>query len=124
MSKPPKAGTLLHSFYRSLEEVAAEAGVEVTMVHRKINLQDTRQPWEHHKYSMRRLPAATLSALPSPDEDERGTFLDTQAAVDMDRLVRHTTVLNKALIRHIYSNTFSEEEQRNDERSVLSFSYC
>ena len=110
VSKPPKAGTYLHTFYASLVEVGKEEGVEVSMVHRKINLQDHRHPWEHHKYSMRRLPAATLSALADPEGYERGSVVDTQASVDTGRLVRHISVLNKAIVRHIYAPAQQQRE--------------
>uniref|UniRef100_A0A2P2I1K4 BOS complex subunit NCLN n=1 Tax=Hirondellea gigas TaxID=1518452 RepID=A0A2P2I1K4_9CRUS len=102
VSKPPKQGTLLHSFYQRLVEVGLEQGVRVELVHRKINLQDDRQAWEHHKYSIRRLPAATLSAIASPDDEGRGSILDSVSSVNMSRLLRHTSVLTGALLRHIY----------------------
>lgn len=54
----------IYLILQKLVEVGEELGVGVELVHRKINLQAERQPWEHHKYSIRKLPAATLSALP------------------------------------------------------------
>lgn len=49
--------------WQALEEEGTRAGLVVDMVHRKINLQEDTQAWEHEKYSMRRLPAFTLSRL-------------------------------------------------------------
>lgn len=49
--------------HQALEEEGSKAGLVVEMVHRKINLQEDTQAWEHEKYSMRRLPAFTLSRL-------------------------------------------------------------
>lgn len=111
VSKPPKSGTLLHSFYESLVLVGAELGVSVSLVHRKINLQDDRQPWEHHKYSLRRLPAATLSALADPEGLERGSLTDTAASVNTSRLVLHTTLLTNALLRHVYDTSAAPLQQ-------------
>lgn len=51
------------SCVQALEEAGAAEGVTVEMVHRKINLQEDTQAWEHEKFSMRRLPAFTLSRL-------------------------------------------------------------
>ena len=48
---------------KALEEAGKAEGIQVEMVHRKINLQEDTQAWEHEKYSMRRLPAFTLSRL-------------------------------------------------------------
>ena len=37
--------------------------VETEMIHKKINLQEDKQSWEHEKFSLRRLPAFTVSRL-------------------------------------------------------------
>lgn len=75
------------------------------MVHRKINLQEDTQAWEHEKYSMRRLPAFTLSRLSGPKTGERGSILDTPENVDLTVLTRNTMVVATALLRHIYNTS-------------------
>ncbi|XP_018014018.1 nicalin-1 [Hyalella azteca] len=103
VSRPPKNGTLMHAFYQRLLEAGQELGVEVGLVHRKIDLADARQPWQHHLYSIKKLSAATLSALTSGDGDERGSITDTLSALNTTRLVLHTSVLHTALLRTIYN---------------------
>jgi len=94
VSKPPKEGTLMAAFWERLQSAGRLYGVEVELVHRKINLKDSVHPWEHHRYSLRRLPAATLSARSGPAQ--RASLSDD--AVDEDLLTRHVAVLNAALI--------------------------
>lgn len=105
VSKRPKAFSPGHHFFQALEGAGAAAGVSVEMVHRKINLQEDTQAWEHEKYSMRRLPAFTLSRLPGPKTGERGSILDTPEGVDLSALTRNTAVVATALLRHIYNTS-------------------
>ncbi|XP_045595457.2 BOS complex subunit NCLN isoform X1 [Procambarus clarkii] len=105
VSKRPKETSPGYHFFQALEEAGAAAGVGVEMVHRKINLQEDTQAWEHEKYSMRRLPAFTLSRLSGPKTGERGSILDTPENVDLTVLTRNTMVVATALLRHIYNTS-------------------
>lgn len=78
VSKPPKEGSAAALFFNELQRVGSQAGVRVTMVHKKINLADETLAWEHERFSMRRLPAFTLSRLPSHREPQRASILDTR----------------------------------------------
>ncbi|KAG0728028.1 Nicalin [Chionoecetes opilio] len=91
--------------FTALEEEGAKAGISVEMVHRKINLQEDTQAWEHEKYSMRRLPAFTLSRLQGPRSGERGSILDTPDTIDLAALTRNAAVVTSALLRHIYNTS-------------------
>ncbi|XP_042864610.1 nicalin-1-like [Penaeus japonicus] len=108
VSKKPKENSPAHVFFQGLEEIGAKAGITVEMVHRKINLQEDTQAWEHEKYSMRRLPAFTLSRLPHPKTGERGSILDTPDSVDVDALTRNTAVIATSLLQHIFNTSVNE----------------
>jgi len=105
VSKKPKEGSAGDAFYKALEAVGTELGVGVDMVHRKINLQDDTQAWEHEKYSMRRLPAFTLSRLEHPKTGERGSILDTVDSLDVSTLTKHTNTVATALLTLIYNTS-------------------
>jgi len=80
VSKPPKEGSPGDIFLKNLNQVAEKLfpnSNPVEMVHKKINLGDTTLAWEHERFSIRRLPAFTLSALSKPLSAERSTILDT-----------------------------------------------
>ncbi|XP_063889266.1 BOS complex subunit NCLN-like [Scylla paramamosain] len=124
VSKRPKETSPGHSFYQALEEEGSKAGLVVEMVHRKINLQEDTQAWEHEKYSMRRLPAFTLSRLQGPKTGERGSILDTRDTIDVAALTRNTEVVASALLRHIYNTSVDgifDNGLAVSEKSILSW---
>lgn len=87
-----------------MKSIADDLGyTTVEGVHKKINLAEEMLAWEHERYSIRRLPAATLSTLKSHEDPMRRTFLDTVQNEQVDRLYEHTTVVAEALARHIYN---------------------
>lgn len=64
VSKPPKEGSSTNVFYKQLKQAASIYGSNsVDGIHKKINLADENLAWEHERFSIRRLPAFTLSSL-------------------------------------------------------------
>ncbi|KAJ8788462.1 hypothetical protein J1605_022520 [Eschrichtius robustus] len=107
VSKPPREGTLQHSFLRELETVAAHQFPEVrfSMVHKKINLAEDILAWEHERFAIRRLPAFTLSHLESHRDGQRSSIMDVRSRVDSKSLTRNTRLIAEALTRVIYNLT-------------------
>lgn len=69
VSKPPKEGTHMNNFYKQLKVASQRFGnVTVEGVHKKINLADLILAWEHERFSMKRMPAFTLSNLKVRDD--------------------------------------------------------
>lgn len=104
VSKPPKQGSSGQLFYDALTAAAADFApeVNVSMVHKKINLGDRLLSWEHEQFSMRRLPAFTLSHFQSAWQPSQRTLLDTRLAADDSRLARNTRIVAEALARFMY----------------------
>uniref|UniRef100_UPI0037E8376F BOS complex subunit ncln isoform X2 n=1 Tax=Semicossyphus pulcher TaxID=241346 RepID=UPI0037E8376F len=107
VSKPPKEGTPQFSLLKELEQVVSSQYPEVkfSMVHKKINLADDMLAWEHERFGIRRLPAFTLSHLPSHRLAQRSSIMDVRPHVDVKKLSRNTKVVAEALARVIYNLT-------------------
>ena len=128
VSKPPKENSTGGLFYKELKTVAESMNaVTVEGVHKKINLAEKTLAWEHERYSMRRLPATTLSTLKSHEDPIRTTILDLMEPGQVDRLYKHTRVVAEALARHIYnlssSQIFTDPLDVSKESLSLWFSY-
>lgn len=123
VSKPPKEGSPQYALLKELEMVVASQYPEVkfSMVHKKINLADDMLAWEHERFGIRRLPAFTLSHLPSHRLAQRSSIMDVRSVspssrygvgeppagphVDVKKLCRNTKVVAEALARVIYNLT-------------------
>lgn len=54
-----------------------EPGFEVGVVHKKIRLSEDLLAWEHERFSLKKVPAATLSTLPNHRDLRRSSmFVD------------------------------------------------
>ncbi|PWA20846.1 hypothetical protein CCH79_00007132 [Gambusia affinis] len=129
VSKPPKEGTPQYSLLKELETVVASQHPEVkfSMVHKKINLADDMLAWEHERFGIRRLPAFTLSHLPSHRSAQRSSIMDVRSVspssrhgageppagphVDVSKLSRNAKVVAEALARVIYNLTEKVQEE-------------
>ncbi|XP_075878965.1 BOS complex subunit ncln isoform X2 [Nelusetta ayraudi] len=107
VSKPPKEGSPQYALLKELEMVVANQYPEVkfSMVHKKINLADDMLAWEHERFGIRRLPAFTLSHLPSHRLAQRSSIMDVRPHVDVNKLCRNTKVVAEALARVVYNLT-------------------
>merc|ERR1711935_689765 len=95
VSKPPKADSHAGKFLANL-------GENVEVVHKKINLADEILAWEHERFSIRRLPALTLSGLKTHDNGECSDVLDNYA--DPEALYQHVKKIGEALACTLYNN--------------------
>ncbi|KAI4498589.1 hypothetical protein M0802_006295 [Mischocyttarus mexicanus] len=128
VSKPPKENSSGGMFCKQLKSVADSSNtVHVEGVHKKINLAEETLAWEHERFSIRRLPAATLSTLKSHEDPARNTILDIMEEGQIDRLYKHTQVIAEALARHIYNlssnHIFVDSLEVSKESLSLWFTY-
>uniref|UniRef100_A0A8P4KFF4 BOS complex subunit NCLN n=1 Tax=Dicentrarchus labrax TaxID=13489 RepID=A0A8P4KFF4_DICLA len=123
VSKPPKEGTPQYSLLKELEMVVASQYPEVkfSMVHKKINLADDMLAWEHERFGIRRLPAFTLSHLPSHRLAQRSSIMDVRPHVDVKKLGRNTKLVAEALARVIYNLTEKVNVQEEQLSAVVDW---
>ncbi|XP_077989007.1 BOS complex subunit NCLN-like isoform X2 [Glandiceps talaboti] len=105
VSKPPKEGSVPYAVIEEIKSVASALypSVNFTMVHKKINLADDLLAWEHERFSIKRLPAGTLSHLQSHKSLHRNTIADDRSSVDVDKLCRNIKIIGEAIARYIYN---------------------
>lgn len=103
VSKPPKEGTHVSRFYKQLKQTAQRyANISVEGVHKKINLADVQLAWEHERFSMKRVPAFTLSALKSHKDAQRTTIFERSSEVSLAVAQRNAKILAETLAAYIY----------------------
>ncbi|GAB6032445.1 hypothetical protein CHUAL_011083 [Chamberlinius hualienensis] len=110
VSKPPKdgsAGAYLLKSFKTISELS-KPKVNFDMVHKKINLADDVLAFEHERFSIRRLPAFTVSHFQSAKASNRNTILDERSNVDLKKLNRNVRIIAEALAHQIYN--ISDEE--------------
>ncbi|XP_022183376.1 nicalin [Myzus persicae] len=111
VSKPPKDDTKMGNFMNELNNNLGENGLKI--IHKKINLGSDTLAWEHERYSIRRLPAFTLSSLKSHKNSSRRSILDTSEALDSKTVYRNAQIIAKTLVAHLYDYNTSETPKIN-----------
>lgn len=110
VSKPPKEGTHMNAFYKQLKQNAQRyANATVEGVHKKINLADVQLAWEHERFSMKRMPAFTVSALKSHKDALRSTIFETSREQTLAVAERNAKILAETLANYIYGGAKSTE---------------
>nr|CAG4651661.1 EOG090X02MW [Triops cancriformis] len=123
VSKPPKENTPSASFYNELERLSGDSEMKIGIVHKKINLAEDRLAWEHERYSIRRLPAFTLSGLPSSKISRRNSILDR--SIDATKLTKKVKIIAESLAKNLYNISEKSEVFTGDlaprEESITAF---
>lgn len=102
VSKPPKEGTQGYLLVQHFKEVTEKLYPDspFNVIHKKVNLADEMLAWEHERFSLRRLPAGTLSYLEKP-KTSRGSIFDRQ--LNINSLEKNIKILSEGLARHIFN---------------------
>lgn len=99
VSKPPKEGTKAHELVNHLNQSSHIFNTKVTLNHKKIRIGDESLAWEHERFSLRRVPAATLSHFQDFADPGRKSMFHTR--IDHKKLFQNVQLLAEAIGRHI-----------------------
>lgn len=112
VSKPPKDGTSLAIFYKLLKQNAQRyANQTVEGVHKKINLADFQLAWEHERFSMRRIPAFTISSLKSYKDPQRGTIFEASREQSLVVAQQNAKIIAETLANYVYGSKINANGQ-------------
>lgn len=115
VSKPPKEGTHISRFFKQLKQTSERyANITVEGVHKKINLADVQLAWEHERFSMKRIPAFTLSALKSHKDTRRTTIFERLPEVSLAVAQRNAKILAETLAGYIYGAAQANEAETTE----------
>eukprot|EP00850_Spirogloea_muscicola_P004456 SM000019S05000 [mRNA] locus=s19:464555:469396:+ [translate_table: standard] len=105
VSKPPK-DPKIKVLHDTLAAVAVQFGLDVDLVHKKINISDPWVAWEHEQFSRQRIVAGTLSCHEAAVGElaHSGGLTDLREDVDDVAVTRVTKLVAEALGRLIYSH--------------------
>ncbi|XP_055375499.1 BOS complex subunit ncln [Condylostylus longicornis] len=103
VSKPPKDNTPVSNFFKHLKQSCITYdNVTAEGVHKKINLADNQLAWEHERFSMKRLPAFTLSSLNSHKDISKVTSFKYNNDVVLRNAEQNVKILAEALAKYVY----------------------
>lgn len=104
VSKPPKEGSAASIFFKHLKATSEKfPGKTVEGVHKKINLAEDILAWEHERYSIRRLPAFTLSAIKHPKDPWRFTVHDNRDNLKTERLIQNAQIVVETVGKFVFN---------------------
>lgn len=112
VSKPPKEATSLNVFYKILKQNAQRyANRTVEGVHKKINLADVQLAWEHERFSMKRIPAFTISSLKSYKDPQRATIFEANREQSLAVAQQNAKIIAESLANYVYGSKNDENDQ-------------
>lgn len=121
VSKPPKEGTNINTFYKLLKQNAQRyANQSVEGVHKKINLADSQLAWEHERYSMKRIPAFTISNLKSYKDPQRNTIFEESRNKLLDVVQINAKVIAETIASYVYGNNSNINIENSGDSTELN----
>lgn len=100
VSKMPADTTPSGKMFARLK-AATPSNRTMEIISKKINLNADVLSWEHERYSIKRLPAFTLSRLSSHTDSARTSMLDTAAQIDVEALQANIRTIGEALLGYV-----------------------
>ena len=102
VSKVPKEKSPTALFLKHFQEASLRHKKNGTLVHKKINLAEEALAWEHERFTFRRLPAFTVSAIQSHKDLMRSSIFDTCESVDIEQLSTNIEIIAESLASLVF----------------------
>lgn len=119
VSKPPKEGTSLQYFYKTLKQNTQRyTNRTVEGVHKKINLADVQLAWEHERFSMKRIPAFTISSLKSYKDPQRATIFEASREQALAVAQQNAKIIAETLANYVYADKGDENDKSQPESAA------
>mmetsp|Transcript_52649 Transcript_52649/g.132426 ORF Transcript_52649/g.132426 Transcript_52649/m.132426 type:complete len:554 (-) Transcript_52649:13-1674(-) len=102
-SSKPEGSPATAGVFQKFSVAAEHGGVQLSYVHRKINLADDTVYWEHEQFARARIPSATLSTRASATAPfSRANSLDSAATIHLPTLKRNLNVVAQGVVAMLY----------------------
>jgi len=104
----------MRHIFEAFEGAGKAVGVPVEAVHKRINVTEGTLHWEHEAFTYKRIPAATISARPSPPPVfGRSSLFDVASPTrGIDTLQLHIRCIAEGLSRLVYPAAHQLQEAR------------
>lgn len=114
VSKPPKDGSSINSFYKLFKETGENNNKTIEGVHKKINLAETNLAWEHERFGIKKISSFTLSSTKNYKSVSRSTIFTRNHADLLTALHSNAETIIESLVKYIFDI--------NDDRLTSSIS--
>ena len=102
ISRPAKTEELSR-LYSTIESVAKQLEIPLTIEYQSVNLQNEHRTFMHERFALRRIPSGTMTSVTKEEQQlqgqafMRGSFLDTN--IDMDAYLASIRLVAESLTR-------------------------
>lgn len=114
VSKPPKDGSSINSFYKLFKESGEKNNKTIEGVHKKINLAESHLAWEHERFGIKKITSFTLSSTKNYKSIARTTMFTRNSEELLNSLHSNAETIIEALVKYMFDIT--------DERLTSSIS--
>jgi len=96
-------------FLKTFQKIALSYNISFEIVHKKINLIEHHYTWEHERFSIKKIPAFTLSSLNSFKAPTRNTVFKDNFDDLLIETYKVAKVLSESLFHVVFKNSINGE---------------
>ncbi|KAK0422489.1 hypothetical protein QR680_007601 [Steinernema hermaphroditum] len=102
VAKVPKEESAAMKIFKRMESLLTGSSRKIEMVKLAINRNNDFLNWEHERFNLKRMPAVTISRLPSPTDPTRNSMLDTVSRLNLQVLESNIRLVAEAVLGHVF----------------------